>query len=247
MQVQVVIPARYNSGRLPGKPLIDLDGMPMVERTWRRCISAIAEDQVLVATDDQRIADHCESVGIRWMMTSPECLTGTDRVAEVATRIDADYFVNVQGDEPLINPDDISRLIVAARNAPHELHLGITEIFDEREFRNPTIPKAVFRKDGRLLYVSRTALPSTKYLEFRRAWRPVWVYGFPPAALADYAAHEGKGVIEEIEDNECLRFLEMGYDIRLVEMSAESVAVDTPEDAERVRRVLAATYDTAAE
>jgi 3-deoxy-manno-octulosonate cytidylyltransferase (CMP-KDO synthetase) len=96
----------------------------------------------------------------------------------------------------------------------------------------------VFREDGRLLYLSRASIPATKHLEYRRAWRPIWIYGFPPDALAAYAAKGRKGMIEEIEDNESIRFLEMGYDIRLVPMSTESIAVDTEEDVELVTRVL---------
>jgi 3-deoxy-manno-octulosonate cytidylyltransferase (CMP-KDO synthetase) len=238
MNIQIVIPARYNSGRLPGKPLLDLFGMPMIERTWRRCIMAVPEEQVLVATDDERIAAHCEKIGIAYLMTSRDCLTGTDRVAEVARLIEADYYINVQGDEPLINPQDIATIIAAAQKAPRDLHLGIAEVTSEAQYRNPSIPKAVFRQDGRLLYLSRASIPATKHLEYRRAWRPIWIYGFPPDALAAYADHGGKGMIEEIEDNESIRFLEMGYDIRLVPMSDESIAVDTPEDVERVRHVL---------
>jgi 3-deoxy-manno-octulosonate cytidylyltransferase (CMP-KDO synthetase) len=238
MRIQIVIPARYNSGRLPGKPLIDLLGKPMVERTWRRCIQAFPEEQVLVATDDDRIAAHCAKTGIRHLMTSKDCLTGTDRVAEVASKVDADYFINVQGDEPLINPEDIKAMAAAAEKAPTDLHLGIAEVDTEEQYRNPTIPKAVFREDGRLLYISRASIPATKRLEYRRAWRPIWIYGFPPDALAAYAAKGGKGMIEEIEDNESIRFLEMGYEIRLVPMSSESIAVDTEEDVELVKTAL---------
>jgi len=230
MKIQLVIPARYNSGRLPGKPLLPLLGVPMVERTWRRCTAAFSPDDVLVATDDERIADHCRTVGIRFMMTSPDCLTGTDRVAEVASRVEADYFINVQGDEPLINPGDILAMAKAAETHRDDLLLGICEVTSEEQYRNPTVPKAVFRLDGRLLYISRASIPATKQLEFRQAWRPVWIYGFPPAALAAYAARGAKTPIEAIEDNESIRFLEMGYDIRLVEMTANSIAVDTQED-----------------
>jgi len=238
MHIQIVIPARFNSGRLPGKPLIALNGVPMVERTWRRCIMAAPAERVVVATDDDRIAAHCEKTGINYIMTSKDCLTGTDRVAEVASRMRADYFINVQGDEPLINPEDIRLMMEAAEKAPRDLHLGIAEVETEEQYRNPTIPKAVFREDGRLLYLSRASIPATKTLDYRRAWRPIWVYGFPPDALAAYAARGGKTMIEEIEDNESIRFLEMGYDIRLVPMSAESIAVDTEIDIAIVERAL---------
>lgn len=234
MRIQLVIPARYRSSRLPGKPMIELAGVPMIERTWRRCRLAVPDDQLLVATDDERIAEHCRRVGMRVMMTSPDCLTGTDRVAEVARSVEADYFVNVQGDEPLIDPADIRALIETAHRHPDEVLLGITEIVGEAQFRNPSITKAVFRQDMRLLYVSRGAIPITKRGEFRRAWRPIYVYGFPPSALAAFSGNGSKATLEEIEDVEILRLLELGFEVRLVPMSADSIPVDTPADVTQV-------------
>lgn len=244
MRIQVIIPARYRSSRLPGKPLVDILGVPMLERTWRQCRKAVSDEDLLIATDDERIADHCRKVGMRFVMTSPDCLTGTDRVAEVARSVDADYFVNVQGDEPLIDPEDIRALIEAAHRHPDEVLLGITEIEDEDQFRNPSITKAVFRKDMRLLYVSRGAIPVTKRGEFRRAWRPIYVYGFPPPALAAFRGTGAKATLEEIEDVEILRLLELGFEIRLVPMSSSSIPVDMPEDVARVEQYLRTHGDT---
>ncbi|HEY4199913.1 MAG TPA: 3-deoxy-manno-octulosonate cytidylyltransferase [Devosiaceae bacterium] len=238
MDIRLVIPARYRSTRLPGKPLIDIAGTPLLERTWRRCTLAFPQEKIYVATDDQRIADYCESKGIQWILTSPDCLTGTDRIAEFAEKMPADYYINVQGDEPLINPEDIKRIVAAAQQSPTDLHLGICEVTSEEQYRNPSIPKAVFRQDKRLLYVSRASIPAPKSLEYRRAWRPVWIYGFSPAALKAYAGNGGKTTIEAIEDNEIIRFLELGYEVHLVEMSSESIAVDTPEDVAEVERAL---------
>lgn len=237
MRFLVVIPARYRSSRLPGKPLIDIGGETLLRRTYLQCVKAVPAEQVVVATDDARIRAHCEATGMRVVMTSPDCATGTDRVAEVARALPADLYVNVQGDEPLFNPDDITVTLDAARAHPGKVLNGYAPIDEENLFRSPTIPKVVLRPDGRLLYMSRNAVPSTKTFGFVRAWRQICIYAFPPDALQAFAATPSKTPLEELEDIEILRFLELGYEVQMVPMSAHSIAVDTPED---VTRVLAA-------
>ncbi|MBG7179726.1 3-deoxy-manno-octulosonate cytidylyltransferase [Pseudomonas aeruginosa] len=234
MKYAVVIPARHASTRLPGKPLLDLCGVPMIVRTYRQCIQAVDAEHVLVATDDERIRAVCEGEGIRTFMTSSRCLTGTDRVAEVAGRVSAEIFINVQGDEPLFNPDDLRKLIDAAQASPEAIINGYCGIADETTFRNPSVPKVVFRPDGRLLYMSRAAIPTTKQGEFSRAWRQVCVYAFPREALRAFAARPTKTSLEEVEDIEILRFLELGWEVKMIEMSDQSISVDNLEDVERV-------------
>lgn len=238
MEYLVVIPARYVSSRLPGKPLVDLCGTPMIVRTYRRCALAAPAERICVATEDDRIRHVCESAGIRTVMTSADCLTGTDRVAQVAENIAADTYINVQGDEPLFNPADLRKLIEAARMRPQTVMNGYCAIADQEAFRSPMIPKVVFRPDGRLLYMSRGAIPTTKKLAFHQAWRQVCAYAFPPKALKDFSSCATKTTLEEMEDIEILRFLELGWEIQMLEMSDHSIAVDTPEDAERVRHVI---------
>src|SRR4051794_23575628 len=157
MQYVIVIPARHASSRLPGKPLIDLDGTPMIVRTYRQCVQAAPAEQVFVATDSEEIRRTCEQAGIRTIMTSSRCMTGTDRVAEVAEQIEADTYINVQGDEPLFNPADLRLLIKASLASNNSVINGYCAISDERDFRNSSIPKVVFRPDGRLLYMSRAS------------------------------------------------------------------------------------------
>ena len=234
----IVIPARYQSSRLPGKPLIDLFGKSMIQRTFERCALGFAKDLIYVATDDERVQSHCQALGINSLMTSPNCLTGTDRVAEVAGMIDADLYINVQGDEPLFNPDDIGVICGAAAAHPGDVLNGFAEIESEEQFRSPTIPKVVMRPDGRLLYMSRGAVPTTKGLGLVKAWRQICIYAFPPAPLRAFANAPTKTPLEAIEDIEILRFLELGYDVRMTPLSAHSIAVDTPEDADRVRETL---------
>ncbi|WP_191084886.1 3-deoxy-manno-octulosonate cytidylyltransferase [Roseococcus microcysteis] len=244
MRFVVVIPARYRSVRLPGKPLVDLMGKSLVLRTYLQCAKVVPQEFIYVATDDERIADHCRAHGMQYIMTSPDCPTGTDRVAEVATRIPADLYVNVQGDEPLFNPGDIEVILDAARRAPGSVLNGFAPFTDEALFRNPTIPKVVMRPDGRLLYMSRGAIPTTKRLSFEGARRQICIYAFPPETLRAFAAAGGKTPLESLEDIEILRFLELGFEVQMVPLSDHSIAVDTPEDVERVLAVLRASAST---
>lgn len=230
MKYVVVIPARYESSRLPGKPLVNLCGVPMVVRTYRQCVQAVDPSLVYVATDDERIRVVCEAEGIRVVMTSAACLTGTDRVAEVAMQVEADVYINVQGDEPVFNPDDLRLLIETANSRPDDVINGYCPIHTREDFHSTSTPKVVMRPDGRLLYMSRAAIPGNKENGFVKGWRQVCAYAFPRAALLAFAEAEGKTPFEAIEDIEILRFLELGWEVRMIPMSDSSIAVDHPED-----------------
>ncbi|MCC5921008.1 MAG: 3-deoxy-manno-octulosonate cytidylyltransferase [Cyclobacteriaceae bacterium] len=234
----VVIPARMQSSRLPGKPLIDLEGKSLIERTWLQCCQAVDRSLIYVATDHEDIRQHCEARGMQVVMTSSTCLTGTDRLAEVAQQLDAKVYLNVQGDEPLINPQDILDTIAAIESFPGEVINGYAGIQEEAQYRSLTIPKVVFRPDGRLLYMSRSPIPGNKSGVFNRSWRQICVYAFPKQALHDFAATGKKTPLEEEEDLEILRFLELDYEVRMIPLSADSVAVDTLADAEKVRTII---------
>jgi 3-deoxy-manno-octulosonate cytidylyltransferase (CMP-KDO synthetase) len=234
----VVIPARYQSSRLPGKPLIKLDGIPMLVRTYQQCLKAVDASLVYVATDDERIRTVCEQYNIKVVMTSDQCLTGTDRVAEVAKLVNANTYINVQGDEPVFDPADLTALITKATQYPDEVINGYCQITDEAMFRSQTIPKVVARPDGRLLYMSRAAIPTTKKHEFQKSWRQVCAYAFPKAALQAFSSITRKTELEAIEDIEILRFLELGWEVRMIPMSDNSVAVDCPEDIERAEAAI---------
>lgn len=238
MKYVVVIPARYESSRLPGKPLVSLCGVPMIVRTYRQCIQAVDPELVYVATDDERIRTVCEAEGIRVVMTSSSCLTGTDRVAELALQVEADVYINVQGDEPVFNPDDLQVLVETALVRPDDVINGYCPIREEGHFRSTSTPKVVMRPDGRLLYMSRANIPSNKQNSFETGWRQVCAYAFPRAALLAFAAQEGKTPLEAIEDIEILRFLELGWEVRMIPMSDSSIAVDNPEDVARAEAAI---------
>lgn len=234
----VVIPARYDSTRLPGKPLVEIAGKPMIQRVYEQCTKAVNSDLVHVATDDDRIRLVCESFGAKVVMTSSHCLTGTDRVAEVSRKIDAQYYINVQGDEPLFNPDDIKLLINQLNFEEDEIAMGYCSIHSKVDFKNRAIPKMIFSENKQLLYMSRSPIPGNKKDEFTSAWRQVCAYAFPKTTLEIFSSVDSKTPIEEIEDLEILRFLEKGVSIKVIEMSSESIAVDHPEDIERVLKRL---------
>lgn len=234
MKSVIVIPARMKSTRLPGKPLVTIKGKSLVQRTWEQCCKAFSADKVYVATDHSKIKKHCENLGIQVIMTSGNCLTGTDRVAEIANIIEADYYINVQGDEPLINPQDILDVNEATKSYNGEIINGYAEVNDVGMWKSFSTPKVVCRQDGRLLYMSRAAIPGNKTGNFVKSWRQVCVYAYPKAALDAFVAVEQKTELEELEDLEILRFLELGYDVRMVKLSSDSIAVDHPEDVEKV-------------
>lgn len=231
--VLVVIPARYRSSRLPGKPLVDIAGKPMIVRTAEQVMKAVPRDRVVVATDDTRIFDVCVAHDIRVEMTADSHPTGGDRVAEVATRIPAAIYVNVQGDEPIFNPEDVLRAIAAARANPGRTHLGFCKI-DEAQWRDPKILKLTFSLDRRLIYIGRSQVPGSHDGSFHVGYRGVWVYAYSQADLAAFAATRSRTPLEAIEDCEVVRFLELGIPVTVVEMSDTSLSVDRPEDIAKV-------------
>tara|TARA_B100001123_G_C15344364_1_gene1036348 strand:- start:3937 stop:4677 length:741 start_codon:yes stop_codon:yes gene_type:complete len=232
----VVIPARYGSKRLPGKPLMNICGKPMIIRTFDQCSKVFPSSKIIVATDDKRIKNVCEENNIRAVMTSKYCLTGTDRMAEVAKKIKANFYLNVQGDEPMCNISDLKKLFKAAKKYPKNIINGYTEIKDKKLFLSGHIPKVVFRKDGRLLYQSRAPIPTTKDKKFIKSWRQVCIYSIPYKALLHFKSIKQKTPLESMEDCELIRFLELGYEVQLIKMSDKSVSVDTKENLMQVRK-----------
>ena len=241
----VVIPARYESTRFPGKPLTNILGKTMLQRTVEQCYKVVAETLVYVATDDSRVAQHCEEIGVRCIMTSPKCLTGTDRIAEFAQHVDALAYINVQGDEPVFNPNDLKLLIERTVNASFSsksqrmIINGYTEIETEAELYNHSVPKVAISLNEELLYMSRSAIPGNKKGHgFNFGYRQVCLYSFSKMALFDFARYGKKTPFEESEDIEILRFLEMDCRVEMVKMSNLSQPVDNPQDVDLVKEII---------
>ena len=234
----IVIPARYKSSRYPGKPLADINGKSMIQRVWEKCVLAAGQKKVLVATDDDRILEHCQNHDMQVELTSSDCFTGTDRIYEVAQKRKADVYINVQGDEPMVSPDDIKAVIDASQNEPDITFNAMCKINEETDFKNPNVPKVVTQKDGHLLYMSRAPIPTNKKFGFEKAMKQVCIYAFPRDVLIRFGSLKEKTPLESIEDLEILRLLELGYEVRMIEVSSSSVAVDTPKDLEKVKSMI---------
>jgi 3-deoxy-manno-octulosonate cytidylyltransferase (CMP-KDO synthetase) len=196
------------------------------------------QSQVYVATESSKIADHARNFGAEVVMTSSSCLTGTDRVAEANQKLKFDWVINVQGDEPIIDPMDITKIIEASKKHPNSVVNAYTQIKSKDEYFSSTIPKVVKSLTNDLLYMSRAPIPAGKTSNFDFAYKQICIYAFPKEQLQLFYSCKSKSPFEKAEDIEILRFLEMGVPVKLVAVSGKSIAVDTAEDAEKVRALL---------
>lgn len=241
MHVVAVIPARYASTRFPGKPLALIQNKPMIQWVYERTCQAQLVDEVVVATDDQRIADAVCAFGGRVCMTSPDHPTGTDRLAEVAAGLQAELIVNVQGDEPLIDPQMIDAAIAPLRDdAAIEMGTLAAPIATAEDFRNPNIVKVVVDRLGFALYFSRAPIPHDRDAAAAlppSARKHIGLYVYRRVFLLRYAAL-AETELEQLEKLEQLRALEHGARIRVVDTMAGCIGVDTPEDLARIEMLL---------
>jgi len=250
MGVTVIIPARYASTRFPGKPLADLCGKPMIQWVYERSSLCAAVDRVIVATDDARIAEAVTGFGGEVAMTRSDHATGTDRLAEVAAGLDDDLVVNVQGDEPMIDPAMI-QAAVAPLLADASIPMGTlkTPLTSLAEYQNPNVVKVVTDQQGFALYFSRAPIPYPRDFsgDLEQRWtelaaaRHVGLYVYRREFLLSYP-HLQATPLETQECLEQLRALENGFRIRVAESNLAGQGVDTPEDLERVRKILSATF-----
>ncbi len=200
------------------------------------CSKALSKELIYVATDDIKIKEVVESAGYNVVMTSENALTGTDRVADASNQIDADIFINVQGDEPLLNPKDILLIIEAKKKHPNEIINGYCKIGENEDPSSLNLPKIVFNENNQLIYMSRQLIPGTKSKEFTplNYFKQVCIYAFSKKELNEFVHFGRKGTLELYEDIEILRFLDIGSTIKVVETDSYSLAVDVPEDVKKV-------------
>lgn len=242
MNILAVIPARYASTRLPGKPLVPLAGKPMIAWVWERVRRAASVSGVVVATDDERIRSAVEAFGGEAVLTRSEHRSGTERVGEVAAaRQDVEIFVNVQGDEPLIEPAAIDQAVEALRtDGQVSVATLAVPITNPADIMDPNVVKAVLDFDGNALYFSRAPIPWVRDRGgpvHARHLKHLGLYVFRREALLDFATFP-EGDLERVEQLEQLRWLENGYRIRVVETEYDSIGVDVPEDVQRVEQLL---------
>ncbi len=257
MDCIAVIPARFNSSRFAGKPLAILAGRPLIQHVAERVTAVAGVERVIVATDDERIADAARAVGVEAMMTPESLASGTDRVAHVAEQLECSMVLNVQGDEPLIDPGELSEALAGFAAGDYEYGTLRAPLVDARDRWDPNVVKVVVDREGRALYFSRAPLPFPK-----EAWRaapniagepriafetvslsevPCWihvgVYLYTRQALSTWARIP-RSPLERAEGLEQLRILEAGKSIQTFPVTEAVPGVDTPEDLARVRRLL---------
>jgi 3-deoxy-manno-octulosonate cytidylyltransferase (CMP-KDO synthetase) len=240
-EVVIVIPARFGSTRLPGKPLVSLAGKPMIQHVYERSKLASRASRVIVATDDERIVKAVESFGGTARMTRPDHRTGTERVAEVAAHEKGDIFVNVQGDEPLLDPVSVDTAIESLLEEPAAFIATVaTPIKTPADIMDPNIVKTVLDFDNNGLYFSRAPIPWVRDTASKiqvRHLKHLGLYVFQRDALLEYPTLP-QGELERIEQLEQLRWLENGWKIRVAEVEHDAVSVDVPEDVSRVEKLL---------
>ena len=237
MKIVGVIPARYGSSRFPGKPLQNICGKPMLWWVYQQACKVKQLQQVIIATDDDRIVDLCRQYGMNVMMTGTHS-THIARIHEVSNTLEADYYVNVNGDEPLIEPETIAAIIPEAPSDDPKVFGLMKTLKDPVELIDPTNIKVAANRDGVALYISRAPIPhpyKTIMFEFKKA---IGVECWNKAALDLFVSSE-PGVLECIEDLVALRFFENGVPMKYTQVESNSLSVDTPKDLEKVRVLMA--------
>lgn len=240
MKILGVIPSRYASTRFPGKPLADILGKSMIQRVYEQAIKSISLLKVIVATDDNRIYDHVKGFGGCVTMTDTDHPNGTSRCNEVVSRLKSegenyDVVINIQGDEPMINPKQIDKVAALFTNKDVQISTLVKRINNSDELHNPNVVKAVMAANNKALYFSRNAIPFNRdekaenWLNNSNYFKHLGIYGYLTNVLPEITALS-PGKLESIENLEQLRWLENGYNIYVDITEYESIAIDTPED-----------------
>ncbi|MFP6581658.1 MAG: 3-deoxy-manno-octulosonate cytidylyltransferase [Candidatus Hydrogenedentota bacterium] len=247
-EILAVIPARFASQRFPGKVIAELAGKPLVVHTYERAMQAECISKAVIATDDLRVLEALEPYDIHVVMTSTDHPSGTDRIAEVARNTTADIIVNVQGDEPMLDPQTIDRAVEVMLADPKlDMATAKHAITNPDDINDPNVVKVVCDKNGMALYFSRSPIPhmrdvSDQAPESHLYWQHIGLYVFRRSFLLDYATMKPTP-LEQTEKLEQLRALENGHRIAVVETEFKSIGVDTPGDLERVRQLLENTLN----
>ncbi|MBF0238817.1 MAG: 3-deoxy-manno-octulosonate cytidylyltransferase [SAR324 cluster bacterium] len=234
--VAAIIPARYASTRFPGKPLVKIMGLPMIQRVYQQ-VTQSGIEKVMVATDDERIARVVKDFGGEVIMTNPNHSTGTDRLAEAAQQLSCEWILNVQGDEPVISPDDLNNLVettMATGECP--ISTLIFPITEETHFNNPNVVKVVLNQNNHALYFSRAAIPFPRNPP-QSMWKHLGIYFYRKDFLLAFSQWP-QAQLESTESLEQLRILERGYPILCVPAKFEGIGVDHPDDILKVERFL---------
>lgn len=240
MKILIVIPARFKSSRFPGKPLKKILNKELILWVLETCHKLQNKKiEVVVATESYKIFNFIKRKGMNAIMTSKNCLTGTDRVAEVSKKIKAKLYLNVQGDEPLINVKDIKKIINAKISHPDKIICGFTNVKRDENVENKNIPKIIMNKKNELIYISRAVIPSSKNGKIREKtfFKQVCIYAFNQLELKKFYS-KNKTPLEKEEDIEIIRFLEKGFKVKMIKLNSNNLAVDTIKDIKKIEKFL---------
>ena len=238
MKITIIIPARYGSSRYKGKPLVKILGKEMILRVADIC-EKIKIANVFIATDSKKIANVAKKNGHSYIMTSKNCLTGTDRVAEASKKIKSKMFINVQGDEPTINPKDIIKVINTKKKFPNHVICGYDKVHNFENPKSTNLPKVVVNSKGELIYISRALVPGAKNRNQNiNYYKQVCIYAFNKKQLKKFYSAKKKSPTESIEDIEILRFFDLDEKIKMVKLNSNSVAVDEVKDVKKAEKLL---------
>lgn len=239
MNTSIIIPARYGSSRYKGKPLAKILGRQMILRVADICKKIIGINNLYIATDSRLIEKVVTGEGYKTIMTSKKCLTGTDRVAEASKKIKSDIILNVQGDEPTINPNDIKKIIKIKKKYPNYVICGYDKIHKLENPANFNLPKVVLNTSNELIYISRALVPGKKNRKNKiNYYKQVCIYAFNKKQLKKFVSKNKKSPVEKIEDIEILRFFDLNIKIKMVKLNSNSIAVDEVKDIKKVEKLL---------
>jgi 3-deoxy-manno-octulosonate cytidylyltransferase (CMP-KDO synthetase) len=233
----IVIPARMGGSRLPGKPLILINNKPMIHHVWDRCKLIYSTEEIFVATEDIEIFEYCKMHNIQCVMT-PKAQSAIDRIYYFSQLVESKIYINVQGDEPIINIKDVKKVIEYSKQYPNRVVIGKTKA-SESEFNDISKAKVVCDNEGRLLYSSRAGIPISSAGKYQGAERAIWIYAFPAKSLIEYFHASNSTKLDVIEDNEILRFLEIGVPVYCINVIGDSWAVDELKDLKIIEERLA--------
>jgi len=239
MKIVGIIPCRYASSRLPGKPLADLNGKPMMWHVYQRCIESNVLDEIYIATENKRIKNVAEDLGLKVVMTNKSHKTGTDRAAEVATKIDSDIYVNIQGDEPLLDPNAIIKVVNGLVRCDDSMVMATNacaNIGEASDILDTNVVKVILSASDNALAYSRLAIPFSKSGK-ENYIKQLGLYAFRKSGLQIYSEQE-PGYLESAEGIEMYRLVEHGYHVKMIKTGDKSISVDTPDDLERVRKIM---------
>lgn len=216
----------------------------MIQRTYEQALKAVGnKERVIIATDSDEVMNHCKQFDAITCLTSESCLTGTDRVAEVSRVVEADKYINLQGDEPIFPVNSLKNFIQEVSESEGKVFTAISEITSPEDYKSISIPKMVFSQSNRLLYSSRASIPANKSNRFNFGYKHVCIYAYDKKNLDLYSKRNSKTRFEEEEDLEINRFLELDIEVRCIEVKESGKAVDTQYDLDKVREIIGNQLD----